>query len=187
MDELSQGFGRALFLAFPNWERLAKDVKDEKTSAHYIEVDVPQEGTDRRLHLSTVDKEITIAFDHWHTHVGPFLGISTTESVATAMTIIESFVTEQAVVKVSRRDGVWTNRASNTLPRPANPSHIPQHRFSRGSAPTIRRLKRRDSINPSPNPGVEHFRIERSAARAPGFCVLRRGKACRLSPRPFLR
>jgi hypothetical protein len=131
MDELSQGFGRALFLAFPNWERLAEDVKDEKTGAHYIEVDVPQEGTDRRLHLSTVDKEITIAFDHWHTHVGPFLGISTAESVATAITIIESFVTEQAVVKVSRRDGVWIESSLEYLAAPSEPkSHSTTQVFS---------------------------------------------------------
>ena len=96
-----------MFSAFPNWKRLAKVVNNDKTGASYIEVDIPQEGTDRLLHLSTADNEITIAFEHWHTHVGRFLGIDTAKSVATGITIIESFVTEQAVVKVSHRDGVW--------------------------------------------------------------------------------
>jgi hypothetical protein len=45
MDELSQDFARALFSAFPNWERLAKSVKRGKTGASYIEVDVEQEET----------------------------------------------------------------------------------------------------------------------------------------------
>lgn len=119
MDQLSQGFGRALFLAFPNWERLAKDVEDEKTGGHYIELEVPREGADRRLHLSTADNEITIAFDHWHTHVGPFLGISTAEAVDTSMAIIESFVTEQTVVKICRRDGVCIESSLEYLAAPS--------------------------------------------------------------------
>jgi hypothetical protein len=128
MDQLSQGFGRALFLAFPNWERLAKDVEDEQTGGHYIEVDVPQEGSDRQLHLSTADDEITIAFDHWHTHVGPFLGISAAESVHTSMAIIQSFVTEQTVVKISRRDGVWIESSLGYLvaPSPLKPNSTTQ-------------------------------------------------------------
>lgn len=119
MDQLSQGFGRALSLAFPNWERLAKDVEDEKTGGHYIELEVPREGSDRRLHLSTADNEITIAFDHWHTHVGPFLGISTAEAVDTSMAIIESFVTEQTVVKICRRDGVCIESSLEYLAAPS--------------------------------------------------------------------
>jgi hypothetical protein len=121
MDELSQDFARALISAFPNWERLAKAVNDDKTGANYIEVDLPQEGTDRLLHLSTADDEITIAFEHWHTHIGPFLGIDTAESVATAITIIESFVTEQAVVKVSHRDGVWIESSLEYRVAPSEP------------------------------------------------------------------
>lgn len=121
MDELSRGFGQALFMAFPNWERLAEDIEDEKTGARYIEVDVRQEGTNRRLHLSTADNEITISFDYWHTHVGPFLGISAAESVTTAIAIIDSFITEQAVVKVSRRDGVWIESSLEYLAAPSDP------------------------------------------------------------------
>lgn len=121
MDELSQGFGRAVLLAFPNWERLAKDVEDENTGCRYIEADVPQAGSDRRLHLSTADNEITIAFDHWHTHIGPFLGLSASESVDMAMTIVESFVTEQTVVKISRRDGAWIESSLEYLVAPSPP------------------------------------------------------------------
>lgn len=121
MDELSQGFGRALFRAFPNWEPLAKEAEDEKTGGQYIEIEVPQEGSDRRLLLRTADNEITIAFDHWDTHVGPFLGIGTAESVDTAMMIIESFVTEQTVVKISRRGGVWIESSLEYLAAPSPP------------------------------------------------------------------
>jgi hypothetical protein len=139
MDKLSQGFGRALFRAFPNWEPLAKEAEDEKTGGHYIEVEVPQEGSDRRLHLSTAGNEITIAFDHWHTHVGPFLGIGTAESVDTAMSIIESFVTEQTIVKISRRDGVWIESGLEYLAAPSPPKPNSTTRSSRGAALTIRR------------------------------------------------
>jgi|SRR5579872_3461956 len=121
MDELSQVFARALFSTFPNWERFLKTVNDDKTGAHYIEVVVPQEGTDRLLHLSTVDHEITIAFEQWHTHLGTFLGIDTAESVATAITIVESFVTEQAVVRISHRDGVWIESSLEYHAAPSEP------------------------------------------------------------------
>ncbi|MBV8705754.1 MAG: hypothetical protein JO028_01105 [Acidobacteriaceae bacterium] len=67
MNELSQEFGRELFLVFPDWERLAQDILDDKTGVHYLEVNIPQEGSERQLHLSTADHEITIAFDQWHT------------------------------------------------------------------------------------------------------------------------
>lgn len=125
MDELSEAFGRALFLAFADWEPLAIDIGDEKSDARHMEVDIPQEGTDRRLHLSTAGKEITIAFDYWHTHIGPFLGISIAESVNTALSIIESFVTEQTVVRVFRRDGVWIG--SGLAYRAAPPTELKPH------------------------------------------------------------
>jgi hypothetical protein len=107
MDELSREFGRELFLAFPDWERLAKDSKDEKTGAYHLDVDIPQEGSDRQLRLSTADDEITISFDRWHTHVGPFLQISSAEAVATAIYMIEAFVAEETIVTVSWREGLW--------------------------------------------------------------------------------
>jgi hypothetical protein len=122
MDQLSQEFARALFLEFPNWERLAEDVEDEKTGAHCIEVNVPQEGANRQLHLSTTGNEITIAFDHWHTHIGPFLGLSTAESVDEAIVIIVDFVNEHTVVKVSRRDGVWIESGLEYLVAPCKPT-----------------------------------------------------------------
>ena len=121
MDELSQDFSRALFSAFPAWEQLAKSVKDGKTGASYIEVDIEQEGTNRVLHLSTADDEITISFEQWHTHVGRFLGIDTKESVAMAMTILEGFVNEQTVVKISYVDGVWRESSLEHLVAPSEP------------------------------------------------------------------
>jgi hypothetical protein len=121
MDELSQDFARALFSAFPNWEPLAKSVKDGKTGASCLEVDVEQERTNRVLHLSTADDEITIGFEQWHTHVGRFLGIDTTGSVAMAMTIIENFVAERTVVKLSYRDGVWLRSSLENLAAPSEP------------------------------------------------------------------
>jgi hypothetical protein len=131
MDELSREFGRELFLVFPDWERLAKDIQDEKTGAHYLEVDIPQEESDRQLHLSTADHEITIAFDHWHTHVGPFLEISIAESVATVIRMIEDFLAEQIVVKVSRRDGVWIGSSFSYVAAPGElEPHSTTHVFS---------------------------------------------------------
>lgn len=107
MDALSVAFADALFTQFPVWEALAKTAIGEAGGRDYIEVNLPQEGTDRKLYLSTADDEITIGFDHWHTHVGPFLGIDIEESVAQAMAIIRDFIDELSVVSISYRDGVW--------------------------------------------------------------------------------
>ena len=107
LDKLSRVFCKALFSTFPEWQQFARVVRGEETAARHIEVDVPQEGTDRQLHLSTADGEITIAFERWHTYVGPFLGLDPAGSVAQAMTIIESFINEETVVTVSCRGDVW--------------------------------------------------------------------------------
>jgi hypothetical protein len=117
--ELSQAFARALFSVFPKWEGFAKIVKDEKTGANWIEVDIGQDGTDRVLHLSTADDEITIGFEVWHTHVGPFMGINTAESVATAINIIVDFVAEKTVVKVAHRDGAWVRSSLEYIAAPS--------------------------------------------------------------------
>jgi hypothetical protein len=119
MNELAQSFARALFSAFPKWERFAKIVNDDKTGAHWIEVEVVQDGTNRVLHLSTADDEITIGFEQWHTHVGPFLGTDTSESVTTAISIIENFVAERTVVKVIHQDGVWIRSSLDYVVAPS--------------------------------------------------------------------
>lgn len=106
LDPLSQCFTQALFRAFPQWEPLTREIDSGYGSLHF-ELDIPQEGTSRYLHLSTASNEITITFDGWHTHVGPFLGLNEQECAAMAVTIIDSFITESTVVVVETRDGKW--------------------------------------------------------------------------------
>jgi hypothetical protein len=88
LDKLSYQFARELFSAFPAWKHFAKNVKGADGIAS-VQVDVVQDGTDRVLHLSTAGGKVTIGFDEWHTHVGPFLGIDVEESVKTAIGIIK--------------------------------------------------------------------------------------------------
>lgn len=107
MDELSVAFSDALFTEFPEWEARARIVREERNGTNYIELSVAQEGTDRALYLSTADNEVTIGFDRWHTHIGPFLGLDIAESAAQAMTIVRDFIDELTVVTVSYRDGAW--------------------------------------------------------------------------------
>ena len=107
MDELSHDFAHALFGAFPDWERLARTIGDANSGRDSLLIDIPQEGTDRVLHLTATNDDITIAIDRWHTEVGPFLTGDISESVAMALMIIKDFVAEKTVVEVSTRDGVW--------------------------------------------------------------------------------
>jgi hypothetical protein len=121
MGELSKASDRALFSRYPEWRRYLSVLRDEETGADYLQVEVPQEGTDRFLYLSTANGEITMGFDYWHTHVGPFLGLNIEESVAQAMTTIESFMNEETVVTVCRRDGVWIRSGLDHLAAPSEP------------------------------------------------------------------
>ena len=121
MDELSRRFADNLFATFREWEQFAKTIHETATSAAAVEVEIPQEGTDRVLSLSTADQEITIAFDGWHTHVGPFLGLTTEEAVAEAIGIIAAFVAEETVVKVVYRNGEWKQSTLEYLAAPSDP------------------------------------------------------------------
>lgn len=107
LDPLSIAFSEALFAEFPAWEALAEIVEGDDTAECHMELTVRQSGTERALLLSTADHEITIGFDHWHTHLGPFLGLDTAGSAAQAMTIIRDFINELTVATVSFRDGAW--------------------------------------------------------------------------------
>jgi hypothetical protein len=131
--ELTKLFTEALFAKFPSWQTLAKPVS-EPSGKVAIKIEVPQENSEYILYLSTTDGEITVGFadiapgDEWHTHVGPFLGITEEESVLQAVNIIEDFVNEEAVVIVVKRDGVW---AESTLQYRCAPIPPAEHAVSK--------------------------------------------------------
>lgn len=104
--ELTALFRKALFDEYPEWLTYLKDPPDGAASGT-LEVEIPQAGTGRSLHLMTGGEEITLGFDAWHTHMGPFLGLSVEESVEGAMMMIRAFVTEETVVAIGHMDGVW--------------------------------------------------------------------------------
>lgn len=130
LDALSECFIHALFQAFPQWMSLAREV-DSGNGLRHIEVDIPQEGATRHLNLSTATGNITITFDGWHTHVGPFLGMNERECAAMAITIIDSFITENTVVVVETRDGKWVGSRLEYLDAPsANDPTCMNHVYS---------------------------------------------------------
>jgi hypothetical protein len=121
LDELSLDFAKAVFSAFPDWERGARVMRNDETGLSSLEVDVVQEITGRVLHLSSIGDEITLAFEHWHTHVGPFLGIDVAESIATAMGIIKDFISEETVVTITDRGGLWIGSSLQYRAAPGEP------------------------------------------------------------------
>jgi hypothetical protein len=52
-------------------------------------------------------------------HFGPFLGLKTEDSVAQAIACIESFINQETVVTVCRRDGVWIESGLEYLVAPS--------------------------------------------------------------------
>jgi hypothetical protein len=119
LDDLSMVFAKVPFSRFPAWESLVRIGGGEENGTKYLELKVPQDGTDRFLYLSTADNEITFGFDLWHTHFGPFLGLKTEDSVAQAIACIESFINQETVVTVCRRDGVWIESGLEYLVAPS--------------------------------------------------------------------
>ncbi|QOY86038.1 hypothetical protein [Paludibaculum fermentans] len=104
--ELTALFRKALFDEYPEWLTYLKD-PPQGAANETLEVEIPQAGTGRALLLMTGGEEITLGFDAWHTHLGPFLGLSIEESVEDAMMMIRAFVNEETVVAISYLDGVW--------------------------------------------------------------------------------
>ena len=121
LDELSHRFARKLFSAFPAWTRFARTINGANGITG-IQIEVVQDGSNRILQLSTTADEITIRFEGWHTHVGPFLGIDIEESVETAIRIIESLVSEETVVMVAYRDGKWIGSSLSYRVAPSKPT-----------------------------------------------------------------
>ena len=107
LDELSAAFVAELFDQFPEWKPFLQIVETPGSERATVEVSVPQEHTGPFLVLSTDPKQITISFDQWHTHVGPFLCTDIKGSVYTVMTMIREFVEEERVVEIVHRDGKW--------------------------------------------------------------------------------
>ena len=111
MIELARRFAERLFAEYPEWEPYAKVVWSDWLEAKTLEVRVPQEGSDRVLQVDIHDEdEITIAFDLWHTHVEWLKwreGFDAEEIAMDALRVIRSFVSEEMVVKVVRKNGAF--------------------------------------------------------------------------------
>jgi hypothetical protein len=102
LNKLSAAFADRFFSVYPEWELFAT-----KLDEGMFEVFVPQAGTDRQLWVSTQDNELTIGFDHWHEHLGAFLGLSDADAIEQTMEGVRSIVQEDLVVLISFRGGKW--------------------------------------------------------------------------------
>lgn len=71
--------------------------------------------------MSTENGEITIGFDEWHTHIGPFLGLDEDECVSTALGMAEAFLAEETVVTVAHRKGRWIGSSLEYVAAPSEP------------------------------------------------------------------
>ena len=108
LNELSRKFADRVFRELGEWEQYAEVLPDEGgTQSSELEITVPQPCSERVLHISTREGEITISYGMWHAHIGSFLGISDAEAIEDALATIHRIIAEQNVVKVVYRDGKW--------------------------------------------------------------------------------
>jgi hypothetical protein len=115
LDELSAALVAALF------EQFLRIVDTPGSERATVNVSVPQAHTGCALVLSTDSKQISISFDQWHTHIGPFLCVDIEGSVLTVMTMITELVEEARVVEVVHRDGKWLHSGLCYRAVPRNP------------------------------------------------------------------
>src|ERR1043165_2248379 len=98
LDELSAAFTSELLKRFPEWKPFMRIMAPPDSARPAVEFVVPQEHTGRALILSADPDQITIRFEQWHFHVGPFLGLDIEGTVSQAMFMITAFVDEEYVV-----------------------------------------------------------------------------------------
>lgn len=102
LNKLSTALASSLFAVYPQWESLAG-----YRPGGAFDMLVPQPGADRYLWIATQDDEITVGYDYWHRHLGPFLGLSDMDAIGQAMKDIRAIVEEDMVIMTSFRDGRW--------------------------------------------------------------------------------
>jgi hypothetical protein len=91
LNELSRKFADRVFRELGEWEQYAEVLPDEGgTQSSELEITVPQPCSERVLHISTREGEISDA-----------------EAIEDALATIHRIIAEQNVVKVVYRDGKW--------------------------------------------------------------------------------
>ena len=71
LDDFSSDFAKHLFSVFPDWILLAKSERAEGALLDYLVVEVPpspQADPASTLLIHTDNQEVTVGFDHFHTH-----------------------------------------------------------------------------------------------------------------------
>jgi hypothetical protein len=109
LSQLSRVFCDQLFAAYPEWRPYCRPWTDDP-GAVVIEVPSPVPG--RSLFCDTIDGEVTIGYDHWHTHFGSYPDLSAEEAVAEALEWIRNILDEKTLIQVDYREGTWEGSSS---------------------------------------------------------------------------
>jgi hypothetical protein len=99
LNAFSRAFADHLFRAFPEWRALARVEREDGEETGYLIVEVPSaSGAAEPLSVWTVDDEVTVSFDAFHTHFWWPVGEAEVSSAEDPITFIREILTETLVV-----------------------------------------------------------------------------------------
>ena len=124
LNPLARDVARVLFAAHPEWwghaRPLARDAVPPDTDTDvfpddggdFLLVEIPApSGNAAPLRIETGTQEVTISFDHFHSHM-----VWPTDAPDDAMTLLDEIVTEKVAV-ISHADGDGPYRSGTPVPR----------------------------------------------------------------------
>ena len=117
MDELSKDFADALFREFPDWRPLAR-VERLESGADFLVVEVPPPSTaavDSPLVVTTQGEEVSVFFDHWHTHFGWPTEMPVPNLFEDPIIFLRELVTERIVIAVWHNGQEWRGSSAHPV------------------------------------------------------------------------
>jgi hypothetical protein len=115
LDDFSLRTAEQLFTRFPSWRPLATVEKAEDGSCYlHIEVPAPQGANAAHgLTITTANEEVTVGFDHYHSHFPSMVGDGEQFGTDYAMHFIEQLLAEKVAVVSWWQGDKW--RGSSTM------------------------------------------------------------------------
>ncbi|MZP31444.1 hypothetical protein GTO91_17265 [Heliobacterium undosum] len=106
LNEFSKVFADKLLAKFPELKPYIQITPYTDRDEAYLEVSIPSpHDEDTVLFISTIDEEITVGFDWWHTHIG--YAPTEEETYNQAIHLIEEIILEKKAIAYVKKDGNW--------------------------------------------------------------------------------
>lgn len=120
MDDFSGATAEQIFAAFPEWRTLARiEQADDGTSFLVIMVSPsPAAQVEHGLFISTANGEVTVGFDHYHSHFDEWVGDGDHFGVQAALEFVKQILDERIAVVSWWFNEEWRGSAQQEVSSP---------------------------------------------------------------------